>query len=228
MAKPTPMLPEEVPSTEALAVVMATTRPAASTSGPPELPGVDGGVGLDGVVDRPARLPSPTVDPGPSPSLGATRMVPECSAAGSGRPGGLDLQVDQDAGVIAEPDPVDRAVADQPGGQDPRPGPRVGVPGADEHVVDPPPVAGLPDQPVDLGGGDRVVHRPGVAGPVAGHRPGVVVVDAAPLQGLQAAQVPDARSVRAGVEVAGDDRRQRRPVPRVQLADLDGLETLEG
>jgi quercetin dioxygenase-like cupin family protein len=40
IAKPTPMLPAEAPSTEALAVVTPTTRPVPSTSGPPELPGL--------------------------------------------------------------------------------------------------------------------------------------------------------------------------------------------
>ena len=125
--------------------------------------------------------------------------------------------------MVAEPDPVDRAVADQPGGQDPGPGPRVGMGRADEHVVDPPPVAGPPDQPLDLGRGHRVVHRPGMAGPVAGHGPGVVVVRADTAEGLEAAQEADAGRLRGGVEVAGDDRRQRRPVARVQLGHLNGL-----
>jgi hypothetical protein len=48
-------------------------------------------------------------------------------------------------------------------------------------------------------------------------------VDAAPVQGLQAAQVPDAGRLRVGVEVAGDEHRQPPPVPRVQVGDLDGL-----
>ena len=51
------MLPAEVPSTEALAVVMPTTRPAAVDQRPAGVAGVDGGVGPDGVVDRLARPP---------------------------------------------------------------------------------------------------------------------------------------------------------------------------
>jgi hypothetical protein len=50
----------------------------------------------------------------------------------------LDVEVDQDAGVVAEPDAVDRLVADQLGGHDPCPRARVRVCGSDEHVVDAP------------------------------------------------------------------------------------------
>ena len=48
MAKPMPAL---VPDGEMMAVLTPMTRPAESSSGPPELPGIDGGVGLDHVGD---------------------------------------------------------------------------------------------------------------------------------------------------------------------------------
>ena len=52
MAKP---MPAEVPDGLKMAVFMPISRPALSSSGPPELPGLIGGVGLDHVVDRPLR-----------------------------------------------------------------------------------------------------------------------------------------------------------------------------
>jgi hypothetical protein len=69
--------------------------------------------------------------------------------------------------VVAEPDAVHRAVADRPRGHDPCPCLRVRVRRSDEHVVDPPAVAGLAHHPVDLACGGGVVHRPGVAGSLA-------------------------------------------------------------
>jgi hypothetical protein len=57
--------------------------------------------------------------------------------------------------MVAEPDAVDRAVADQLRGHDPGPRLRMCVRGSDEHMVDPPAVSRLPDHLVDLGSGGR-------------------------------------------------------------------------
>ncbi len=52
-AKPTPL---EAPDGLTMTVFMPMSSPAESRSGPPELPGIDRGVGLDHVPDRePAR-----------------------------------------------------------------------------------------------------------------------------------------------------------------------------
>jgi hypothetical protein len=50
-AKP---MPEKAPLGLKIAVLTPTSRPEESSRGPPELPGIDGGVGLNHVTDAPA------------------------------------------------------------------------------------------------------------------------------------------------------------------------------
>lgn len=52
----------------------------------------------------------------------------------------------------------------------------MGVRRADEGLVDPPPMIGLPNDGVDHGAGVRVVDAPGEAGAFAGHVPRIVIV----------------------------------------------------
>ena len=64
-------------------------------------------------------------------------------------------------------------------------------------------MSGLPDDLIDHGPGGGVVHGPGAAGAVAGHSPGVVVVDAVPAQGLQAPTTQAGAIAQALLPLAG-------------------------
>jgi hypothetical protein len=134
-----------------------------------------------------------------------------------------DLEIYDDAEMIASPDPIGRLVEGECGPADAAVRTRVSVPRADEHIVNPAAVLGLPYDLVDHGPGVWVLDSPRVNGALAGHGPRVVIVDAMSTERLEAGQVADARRVRGGVDVAGDDGGKRRPMTSVEIRERDDL-----
>ena len=134
-----------------------------------------------------------------------------------------DLKIDHQPKVVAEPHPLDWLIECELRRRDAGVSLRVRVPAADEHIVEALVVVRLAHDRLCHGLGVRVFAGPGVAGSLAGDRPGVVVSDAAAGQGLQAGKVADAGGAGPCVEVSGDDGRQRAALAGVQLRDGDGL-----
>src|SRR2546430_8613903 len=98
--------------------------------------------------------------------------------------------------MVAGPNPVGGFVESQRRGAHPAVPVRVRIRGSDEDVVDPPPMAWLAHDFLDLRGGVGIVGVPRVARPVAGDRPRVVEADTAAGEGLPAGEITHAGRVR--------------------------------
>src|ERR1700761_9131857 len=93
-----------------------------------------------------------------------------------------DFEVDHEAEVIAEPDAVDRVIESELCGLHAGFGFRMLIPTADEYVIKPVSIVRLTDNHLAAGGGIGIVDSPGMAGPIARHRPCIVIANTAPAQ----------------------------------------------
>src|SRR5207244_9015701 len=82
------------------------------------------------------------------------------------------------------------------------------IPGTDEHVIESSTVVRLAHDTFHLEPSIRIVDCPRVTRSLTRHRPRIMVFDAPVVNGLEAADVTNARSPRRSVEVARNDSRK--------------------